>query len=167
MRKLLVFSFWLLVFSCWLIGCSSVTYHVQQPTKSVDPGNEAYKYVLIRNESPFFVKFSIGTESIVLDPGAEVVTKKIRPLGWLSPSFGQYRLVAYAYRGYQNGYLDEFVGQIEYYIRLDGYPRVYNGRVFGDVIILSYFPVSTFGHPDHWGGNFLGIIPWDMKFRHK
>lgn len=162
MKKFLILGFLVLAF-----GCAGTTYNIQQQ-ENVDPGDESYKFVLIQNQSPFYVMFSIGTANVVMNPGTEVVTKKVRPLGWLSPSFGHYRFMVYAYRQKdKNGRLDEFVGQCEYYIYLDGRPRIYNGRVFGDIIVINYIPVSSFGHPDHWTGNFLGVIPWDVKFQHQ
>ena len=168
MRKLLVLSMLMIGFGfVGFLGCSTTTYNIQQPG-NVDPGGESYKFILIRNEDPFYLRFSIGTANIVMDPGTEVVTKKVRPLGWLSPSFGYYKFMVYAYRQkHENGFLDEFVGQSPYYIYLDGRPKVYNGRVFGDVVVIKNIPVSPFGHPDHWSGNFLGIIPWNMEFRHR
>jgi len=161
--KKLVIGYWLLVIVL-LSGCATTTTVVKGG--GPDPGGEAYKTVLIRNESPFYVYFSIGTRNVILEPGSEIVTKAIRPLGWLSPTFGRFSFIAYAYRKYDGRTPDEFVGQQQYWIYLDGYPRTYQGRVFGDVVIMRYFPVSSFGHPDRWQGRIGGIVPWRAEFRH-
>ncbi|MEK7624202.1 MAG: hypothetical protein AAB404_00515 [Patescibacteria group bacterium] len=159
------------IVSCWLLlililnGCATTTTVIEG--NGPDPAGEAYKAVLIRNESPFYVYFSIGTRSIILKPGNEVIIKTIRPLGWLSPTFGSFSFIAYAYRQYDGKGLDEFVGQQEYWVYLDGRLRIYQGRGFGDVVIMEYFPVSALGHPDRWQGNFLRTVPWKAEFKHQ
>lgn len=162
MSKLIVYG---CIFSVvFLSGCATTTVVKQG---NPDPAGDAYKCVLIKNESPFFVFAPIGTQNILLEPGSEIITKTVRPLGWLSPTtFGRFSFMAYAYRKYDGKSLDEFVGQQEYWIYLDGYPRPYQGRVFGDVVVMSYFPVSRFGFPDQWQGRIAGIIPWKAEFRH-
>lgn len=159
------------IVGCWLLvigllsGCATNTTIVKG--SGPDPAGEAYKTVLIRNESPFYVYFSIGARSIILEPGTEIITKTVRPLGWLSPAFGNFSFIAYAYRQYNGKTLDEFVGQQQYWVYLDGYPRTYQGRVFGNVVIMQYFPISSFGHPDHWQGSLGGIVPWKAEFKHQ
>ena len=162
--KKMVIGYWLLVIVL-LSGCATTTTVVRQGNP--DPAGDAYKCVLIKNESPFFVIFSIGTRNVILPPGAEIVTKAIRPLGWLSPTFGNFSFIAYAYRQYNGKTLDEFVGQNEYWVYLDGYPRTYQGRVFGDVVIMRSFPVSSLGRPDRWQGSFLRVVPWKAEFKHQ
>lgn len=165
MKKLIINCF-LLAVVLMMSGCTTTTFVVKG--SAPNPGDEAYKYILIKNETPFYVYFSIGTQKVILEPGTEITTQRVRPLGWLSPSFGQFSFIAYAYRVKRsNGSLDEFVGQRSFWIYLDGYPQIYNGRVYGDVVIMdNCFPVSTIGHPDRWQGNFARIIPWRAEFRH-
>jgi len=159
----------LITFCCGLFllaslnGCATTTI-VRQGNP--DPAGDAYKCVLIKNESPFFVYFSIGSQNIILEPGSEAITKAIRPLGWLSPSFGNFSFIAYAYRKFDGSALDEFIGQQDYWVYLDGYAHEYEGRIFGDVVIMDYFPVSSFGHPDRWQGRIGGVVPWRAEFRH-
>ncbi len=164
MKKMII-SCWLLIVGLTVTGCATTTTVVKGGAPS--PGEEAYKYVLIKSESPFYIYFSIGTQKVLLEPGAEITTIRTRPLGWLSPSFGRFSFIAYAYRvKHSNGSLDEFVGQRQFWIYLDGYPHIYNGRVYGDIIIMDYFPVSSFGYPDRWQGSFARFIPWRAEFRH-
>jgi hypothetical protein len=156
-----------------LSGCAGPTYYVnagQSANWQAGPGQEAYKYVLVQNQSPYFVKICPG-QTILLDPGAEVILKRTRPLGWIGPSFGNFRFMAYAYREYnpQTGQIDWFVGQKEARVNLDGRVRTYNGRVFADRIRFGSggWHRPSWGHPDKWEGSFLGIVPWEMKFRHR
>jgi len=162
-----------------LAGCATLpfpnrtTVVVVQPLGSTDPAGDAYKSVLIRNDGPFWVLFPMGIQkNVVLAPGAEIVTERVRPLGSLSPSFGQGSFIAYAYRrceqdGQGRLRLDEFVGQSLFSFFLSGYPIPYNGRTFGAVVVMSGFPVSRFGHPEGWQGQLFGIIPWELRFIHQ
>ena len=169
----------LLAMAFGLVGCATLPFPnrtttvVVQPLGSGDPAGDAYKSVLITNPGPFWVLFPMGIQkNVVLAPGAEVVTERVRPLGSLSPSFGQGSFIAYAYRrceqdGQGRLRLDEFVGQAQFSFFLSGYPVPYNGRVFGAVVVMSGFPVSTFGHPESWSGSIFGIIPWELRFLHQ
>ncbi|NQV00913.1 MAG: hypothetical protein HQ537_02240 [Parcubacteria group bacterium] len=135
------------------------------------PGQEAYKYILVQNQSPYYIKICPGQGNVLLSPGTEIIIKRTRPLGWASPSFGEFRFMAYAYREYdpRTGQLDWFVGQREARVNLDGQVRTYNGRVFADRIEFgpSGWRLPPWGHPDKWTGSFLGIVPWEMRFKHK
>lgn len=158
-----------------MAGCVGPTYHVGASNQSLDwkaePGQEAYKHILVQNQSPYYVKICPGQENVILNPGTEIIIRRTRPLGWAGPSFGTFRFMAYAYRAYcpKSGRLDWFVGQKEIRVRLDGRVRTYDGRVFADRVRFGSggWHLPKWGHPDKWEGNFLGVIPWEMKFKHK
>ncbi len=162
------------MFMFLMSGCAGPTYHIETNRSPVNwqagPGQEAYKYILVQNQSPYYIKICTG-QNILLSPGAEITIKRTRPLGWVGPSFGSFRFMAYAYREYnpRTGQLDWFVGQREARVNLNGRVRTYNGRVFADRIRFgsSGWHMPSWGHPDKWTGNLLGIFPWEMRFKHK
>ena len=130
-----------------------------------DPAGEAYKKVHIINSTPYYVFPDIG-QNIIMKPGAEITTEPKRPFGWLSPIFGSFSFWAYAYRKYdeKTGRRDEFVGQRQFWIYLDGRAHEYQRGIFGDEVVMDYFPISPF--PDRWQGSLGGIVPWRAEFRH-
>ena len=164
--KRLVIGCWLLVVGLLINGCATTITVVKGG--GPDPAGEAYNKVLLVNPTPFYVVPAIGIKNLILEPGSELITKKTRPLGWLSPAFGNFSFWAYAYRKYdpRTGKPDEFVGQQQFGVYLNGRLRMYNGRVYGGIVIMDYFPVSSFGHPDRWQGRIGGIVPWRAEFRH-
>lgn len=130
-----------------------------------DPGRDAYKYFRVRNRGPFFIKIPLGVDNHILDPGAEIVLERKRPA--LGSRFAPFSFMAYAYREYRNGRLDEFVGQQEIWPYVDGSVYVFDGRVFADDIELGeccwYLP--SFGHPTKYKGTF--IVPWEFNIKTK
>ena len=169
MKKIEYLSVILLVLISF--GCGDV-YHIGTGAKPLDwvqeAGQESYKYILVQNQSPFFIKIALGNEFFVLDPGAEVILKRTRPLGSVGVSFGNFSFMAYAYREYKNNNLDWFVGQREEIVNLDGRVRAYDGRFFADRVQFksSGWQSTEWGHPSKWSGSFLGIIPWNIKVKH-
>lgn len=162
----------LILLALFLTGCLPA-YQVgggQRVNWQAGPGQDAYKYVLVQNQGPYYVKICPG-QTILLNPGAEVILKRTRPLGWVGPSFGSFRFMAYAYREYcpRTGQLDWFVGQKEIRVRLDGRVRTYNGRVFAARVKFRSggWHLPKWGHPDKLEGSFLGVIPWKAKFKHR
>ncbi|OGG42846.1 hypothetical protein A3G50_02180 [Candidatus Jorgensenbacteria bacterium RIFCSPLOWO2_12_FULL_42_11] len=163
--KKMVIGYWLLVIVL-LGGCATTTYIIEGG--GLDPAGDAYKKVHIINPTPYYVVPDIG-QNIIMKPGAKIITEPKRPFGWFSPTLGSFSFMAYAYRKYdeKTGRLDEFVGQQQHWIYLDGRAHEYQGGIFGDEVVMGYFPVSSFGHPDRWQGSFLGVVPWKAEFKHQ
>jgi len=149
-----------------LCGCGPTVVYQQPESFNSDPAGDAYKAVLVRNESPFWVIFSTGTQNVVLPAGGEIVLQRLRSYGWLSPGFGQFSFMAYAYRKFDGRHLHEFIGQQEFWVYLNGYTQNYNGRTFGGIVVMSGFPISTTGFPDQCRGN-IGPFPFSARFIHQ
>lgn len=156
MKKILLFCFLFSLIGC---GCATTTTTIVMQGNP-DPAGDAYKHVLIRNATPFFTTFSVSMgDQVILGPGEEmIVMSKKRPFGSI---FGRFSFVVHAYREYNDNKLNEFVGSNRYYIYLNGYTCIYQGRVFGDVVVMRYFPNSPF--PLSWEGNF--IVPWKIEIK--
>ncbi|MBN2197578.1 hypothetical protein JW698_00010 [Candidatus Wolfebacteria bacterium] len=167
MKKLFLI-FLLLILALVSTGCAllprqKATAVVYSQGGSVDPGGDAYKTVLFQNKSPFWWKVPIGQETLIIAPGSEAVTKIVS--NFLNREFGNFTIMAYAYHKFNGKRLSEYIGQQEYWFCLDGYPRYYNGRTFGAVVVMSYCSVSPFPGPTKWRGRILGIIPWEAEIR--
>lgn len=118
--------------------------------------DQAYRWILIQNQTPFWVLIQAG-EDYILEPGASVSIERNQPLGWLSPIFGPFYVPAYAYRGYnpptlkhRRGQLYNFVGRQSFAGILNGYTVVTNdGQEYGCIVVITYFPLG-YNYPDQW-----------------
>lgn len=118
--------------------------------------DESYKWILIQNQTPFWVLIQTG-EDYILEPGATISIKRNQPLGWLSPTFGPFYFPAYAYRGYnppsrshRRGELYDFIGRQTFPGMLNGYTVIaYDGREYGCIIVMTGFQLG-YNYPDQW-----------------
>lgn len=127
---------------------------------NADPAGDAYKQVLLKNESPFWVRIYFRDFTVTMKPGSEIITRAPSP-PFPGRQFGGFSFMGYAYRQFDGKRLSEFVGEQEFYFYLNAYPIQHNRRTFGAVVWMSGFSVSPYGYPVRFSGTFLNIVPWN------
>ena len=155
MKDIVIFIFAFLI--AIMVACTTRQPIVIGAIENTGPSNDETNTILIRNESPFWVRFYFLHHTVTIGPKNEFVGRVNPSQFWRQ--VGSFSIIGHAYRYSDGQKLSNFVGEEEFGFFLSGHPVQYNNHNFGAIVWISGFPISPYGFPTKFTNNVGNIIP--------